>query len=201
MIATHTQAAQLESTSAPFGPNVTARLLALYLLAAVLAGLLFWFLADWNVYLQGAEGLFGPKFRLTRLEQLSASADAGALVAGVPFGFFWLLRSRAAGRSCVDRFSLLLGIAGAVFGWTLLYLSWRVPGDFWTHFRFLGLDVFSYLILGVAALFVSQSAALVLGLFFWRTPFGKAAVAVAATSALLFAGILIVPPLWDYLLH
>ena len=193
MIANYKKATQVESISAPLGTNVPARLLALHVPVAALAGLLFWSLADWNVYFQGSEGIFEPSFRLTRLEQLTVSDVVGALVAGVPFGLFWLFRSRAAGCFWLDRFSLLLGVGGGALGWVLLYLSGRLGGDFWSHFHFLGLDVFSYLILGLAVLFVSQSAALTLGLFFWSKPFGKATVAVPAGSALLFAGILIVP--------
>jgi hypothetical protein len=85
--------------------------------------------------------------------------------------------------------------------WTLLYLSWRIGGDFWTHMQFLGLDVFSYAILGLAVLFVTQPAAIAVGKVFWRTPFGKAAVGVTVMNALLNAGMLAVPLLWDYLLH
>jgi hypothetical protein len=193
MIATHTKASPLESIRASLETNVTARLLTLYVPAAALVALLFWLLADWNVYLQDSEGLFKPNFRLTGLEQLTVSAVVGALIAGVPFGLPWLFRSRAAGGFWLGRLSFLLGISGAALGWTLFYLAWRVGGDIWTHFQFLGIDGLSYLILSLATLFVSQSAALALGLFSWSKPFGKAAVAVAATSALLFVGILAVP--------
>jgi hypothetical protein len=181
--------------------NGNARLLLLYAPIAALAGLLFWSLADWNVYLQGSEGIFDFNFRLTWLDQLAVSAMAGALVTGVPFGVFWLVRSRAAGHSWMDRFGLLLAIGGAALGWTLLYLSGRVGGDLWTHFHFLGLDLFGYLILSLTTLLLTQGAALIVGLLFWRTPFGKAAVAVMAANALLFAAILLVPWLWNYLLH
>src|ERR1022692_1931987 len=126
MIATHTKATQLESTSASFGTNVTGSLLALYVPVAALAGLLFWSLADRNVYLQDNEGLFVLNFRLPRLEQLAVSTVVGAWVAGVPFGLFWLFHSRAAGLSWLDRFSFLMGIGGAILGWALLYLAGRV---------------------------------------------------------------------------
>jgi hypothetical protein len=201
MVATDTKPTQLESTSTQHGTNGTGDLLALFVPAAAFTGLLLWFLADWKVYSQGSEGLFYPSFRLDPLEQLTVSTVAGVLLAGVPFGLFWLVRSRAAGSSWLDRCGLLLGIGGAALGWTLLYLAWRTGGDFWTHMHFLGLDAFSYAILGLAALLVTQSVALAVGLVFWRTPCGKAAVAASVMSALLFAGILAVPLLWDYLLH
>ncbi len=188
MIPTHAKARPLESIRASLDTNVTARLLTLYVPAAALVALLFWLLADWNVYFQGSEGIFKPNFRLTGLEQLIVSAVVGALVAGVPCGLYWLFRSRSAGRAWLGRFSFLLGIGGAALGWTLFYLAWRVGGDIWTHFQFLGIDGLSYLILSLATLFVSQSAALTLGLFSWGNPFGKAAVAVAATSRIAFRG-------------
>jgi hypothetical protein len=200
MIATHTKATQLESLLAPPGANVTVRLLSLFVPVAASAGLLFWVLADWNIYFQRSEGLFKPNARLTGLEQLTVSAVVGSLLAGVPFGYYWLFRSRAVGCFWLGRFGFLLGIGGASLGWTLFYLAWRVGGDIWTHFQFLGIDGLSYLILSLAALFVSQSAALTLGLFSWSKPLGKAAVVVAAMCALLFAGILAVPFVLIYLL-
>lgn len=197
MTVTHTKPSQFESLAIARGASATAtaRLLAMYVVAVASIWFKFWALGDWNVYLQ-----LESRFRFALLEQLTFSAVAGALVASVPFGLFWVFRARAAGRSWLDRFGLLMGIGGAALGWTLLYLSWRVGGDLWTHFRFLGIDGLGYLILGLAALIVSQPAALVLGLFFWSKPFGKAATAAPAVSALLFAVILVVPVVWNRLL-
>src|ERR1035438_3578094 len=60
-----------------------------YFLVAVLAGLLCWWLVDWNVYFQTGGNEYEPRFKLSVAEQLAGSAVMGVSLAALLFARAW----------------------------------------------------------------------------------------------------------------
>jgi hypothetical protein len=104
---------------------------------------------------------------LSVAEQIAGSALIGASLAALLFAGAWFRQPCPPGRSVLGKVALVVALGGAVLGFGLLYLAFRLPGDLWTHFywgwfRFLDIETITAFFLGLALLFGSQVIALLI---------------------------------------
>jgi hypothetical protein len=153
-----------------------------FLLLLIALSLFCWRLVDWTVYLETGRDRYEPAFQLALPEQIAGSILAGASVVAVLWAGVWLSRRPPDERTVLDKLAIALAVGGAVLGWSLLYLSFRVPGDFLAHYHFLGQERPSYHFGGIGLLLVSQIAALLLGVAARSRPLGRVALSLALFS-------------------
>ncbi len=139
-----------------------------YLVIAVLAGPLCWWLVDLNVYLfdgwnfQTGLAEYKVLYKFSVAEQLVGSAVMGVSLAALLYAPVWFMRRSPPSRSFLEKFTIAIALGGAVMGLGSIYVGWRLGGDLWYHPEWMGVQGLLYNLAGCPLLIVSEAVAFLL---------------------------------------